>query len=60
MLRRGMSLLLHGETDIEVVGEADVGWRVVRTVQVLRPDVVVVDSTTPDTRAHGVSFLSPY
>ena len=47
MLRRGMSLLLYGETDIEVVGEADVSCRVVRKVQMLRPDVVVVDCTTP-------------
>ena len=43
-----MSLLLRSQTHIiEVVGETEVGWRAVREVQMLRPDVVVTDCTTP-------------
>ena len=52
VLRRGMALLLQSDTPIEVVGETDVGWGSVREVQMLRPDVVVMDCITP-----GLSVL---
>lgn len=52
LVRRGMSLLLAAEPDIEVVGQAADGQEAVALAQALRPDVVLMDLHMP--RKSGV------
>ncbi len=47
ILRRGLASLLKEEPDIEVVGEADNGREAVDFVEMLHPDVVVMDIAMP-------------
>jgi DNA-binding NarL/FixJ family response regulator len=53
LIRRGMSLILSLESDIEVVGEAADGVEAVEMAQGLRPDVVLMDLHMP--RKGGVA-----
>jgi DNA-binding NarL/FixJ family response regulator len=48
IVRHGLRSLLSAESDIEVVGEADNGRAVVRMVQELAPQVVIMDISMPD------------
>jgi two-component system response regulator NreC len=48
IVRHGLRSLLSAEPDIEVVGEADNGRAVVRLVQELSPQVVIMDISMPD------------
>jgi len=48
IVRHGLRTLLSAEPDIEVVGEADNGRAVVRLVQELAPQVVIMDISMPD------------
>jgi len=48
IVRQGLRSLLAAEPDIEVVGEADNGRAVVRLVQELSPQVVIMDISMPD------------
>ena len=48
IVRHGLRTLLSAEPDIEVVGEADNGRDVVRLVQELAPQVVIMDISMPD------------
>ena len=41
LVRAGMRMILSGETDIEVVGEADCGEAAMPIIRKLRPDVVL-------------------
>ena len=52
LVRAGMRMILAGETDIEVVGEADNGEDALPQVRRLKPDVVLCDLHLP-----GVSGL---
>jgi two-component system, NarL family, invasion response regulator UvrY len=52
LVRAGMRMILSGETDIEVVGEADSGESALPQIRRLRPDVVLCDLHLP-----GVSGL---
>ena len=45
--RAGLRLMLGIAEDVEIVGEADDGERVIDVVQELRPDVVVMDLRMP-------------
>ena len=48
IVRHGLRSLLSAEPDIEIVGEADNGREVVRLVQELSPQVVIMDISMPD------------
>ena len=47
IVRKGLRSLLDGETDIEVIGEAEDGREAVQKTQQLRPDIVLMDITMP-------------
>ena len=46
-VRRGLKLLIDGELDMEVVGEASDGTEAVQKARELSPDVVVMDISMP-------------
>jgi DNA-binding NarL/FixJ family response regulator len=48
VLREGLRLLLSGQPDLEVVGEAAEGREAVRLAAALRPHVAIVDIAMPD------------
>lgn len=48
IVRKGLRLLLDGQPDIEVVGEAANGREAVEQVEQLRPDIVLMDITMPE------------
>ncbi|MFJ6723016.1 response regulator transcription factor, partial [Streptomyces sp. NPDC091259] len=47
LVRRGLTLIMAPEPDVEVVGEAGDGAEAVALVRVLAPDVVVMDIRMP-------------
>ncbi len=49
VVRKGLQALLDRETGIEVVGEAENGEQAVRSVERLRPDVILMDLEMPGT-----------
>jgi DNA-binding NarL/FixJ family response regulator len=53
LIRRGMTLMLEAESDIEVVGQASDGIEAVAMAERLRPDVVLMDLHMP--RKGGVA-----
>jgi DNA-binding NarL/FixJ family response regulator len=53
LIRRGMTLMLEVEPDIEVVGQASDGMEAVEMAERLRPDVVLMDLHMP--RKGGVA-----
>lgn len=48
LLRQGLRALLHDESDMEVVGEAENGHEAVALTKQLSPDVVVMDVGMPE------------
>lgn len=52
ILRHSLKSLIENQPDLQVVGEAEDGESALRQVQVLRPDIVVMDVTMP--RMDGV------
>jgi len=47
VVRQGLRMLLEGEQDITVVGEADNGLQTVQLARKLKPDIVVLDVAMP-------------
>jgi DNA-binding NarL/FixJ family response regulator len=47
IVRAGLRLLIEGQDDMEVVGEAATGEEAIDSVRALRPNVAVVDLTMP-------------
>ena len=52
LVRAGMRMILSGETDIEVVGDAETGEAALPLIRALKPDIVLCDLHLP-----GVSGL---
>lgn len=48
VVRSGLRLLLDGQADLTVIGEATTGAEAVEQANRLRPDIVVMDITLPD------------
>lgn len=48
MVREGLQVLVNGQPDMEVVGEADNGLAAISLSQQLAPDVVVMDISMPE------------
>jgi NarL family two-component system response regulator LiaR len=48
VVRRGISTLLEGEEDIEIVGEASTGRQAIDQVENLHPDVILMDLVMPE------------
>jgi two-component system response regulator NreC len=47
VVRAGLRLLIDGQEDMEVIGEAGDGWQTVDQATSLRPDIVLLDITMP-------------
>lgn len=48
VVRTGLRMLLEGQYDLKIVGEADSGSEALKMVEELQPDVVIMDITLPD------------
>jgi two-component system response regulator NreC len=48
VVRTGLRMLLEGQPDMKIVGEADSGLHALEKAKELMPDVVVMDITLPD------------
>ncbi len=48
VVRTGLRMLLEGQPDMKIVGEADSGLQALEKARLLSPDVVVMDITLPD------------
>jgi len=48
VVRTGLRMLLEGQPDIDIVGEADTGQKALAMARELQPDVIVMDITLPD------------
>lgn len=48
VVRTGLRMLLEGQPDMKIVGEADSGLNAIEKAKELSPDVVVMDITLPD------------
>jgi DNA-binding NarL/FixJ family response regulator len=63
VVRRGLSLLLELETDIEVIGEAATGIASIQQAETLKPDIVLLDLRMPGMRgiqaARAIKQVSP-
>jgi len=47
LVRTGFRMILKGEADLDVIGEAGDGLEVIRVIEELRPDVVLMDIRMP-------------
>src|SRR4030066_952016 len=49
VVRTGLRMLLEGQPDMKIIGEADCGLQALEKAKELSPDVIVMDITLPDT-----------
>ena len=49
IFRAGLKALLEAESNVEVVGEASNGEEAIKAAQTLKPDVVIMDLSMPET-----------
>src|SRR5512140_3236963 len=57
VMRAGLKLLIDGQADMRVVGEAGDGLQAIDQAVTLQPDVILLDLTMP--RLDGRSSLGP-
>ena len=55
ILREGLKSLLTSHPEFEVVGEAEDGWEAIRSVETLKPDLVLTDLSMP--RMNGMEAI---
>jgi len=55
VVRGGLRALLESRGDLEVVGEADDGWKAIELAAELSPDVVIMDAAMP--RLNGAAAI---
>ena len=48
-VREGIKLLVNSQPDMEVIGEASNGSAAIKAVQKLKPDIIVMDISMPET-----------
>jgi DNA-binding NarL/FixJ family response regulator len=48
IVRQGLRMLLEAESDMEVIGEADNGRKVLKLAQEMLPDVIIMDLSMPE------------
>jgi len=48
IVRKGLCALLHAESDIQVIGEAENGRQALKMAEELQPDIVLMDITMPE------------
>ncbi len=48
VVRSGLRMLLDGQADVEIVGEAGTASEAINAVSTLKPDVVLMDIGLPD------------
>src|SRR4030066_2242307 len=48
VVRTGLRMLLEGEPDMKIIGEADSGLQALEKAKALSPNVIVMDITLPD------------
>jgi len=63
VVRQGLAVILQGEPDIEVVGEASSGEEAVKIIKKIAPDVVLMDIRMPGTdgfkATHDIKKINP-
>ena len=55
LVRAGLSMMLGGADDLDIVGEAEDGTQVIAAIDAHRPDVVLMDIRMP--RMDGLAAL---
>ena len=48
IVREGVRVMVNSQPDMEVVGEANDGWKALSLAEKLQPDVIVMDISMPD------------
>ena len=54
LVREALCLLISGEPDMQVVGEAGDGFETVQKAEMLQPDVILLDLVMPDPDGYAV------
>ena len=54
VVRDGLRMLIEAEDDLHIAGEAGDGAEAVRLIQMLKPDVAIIDITMPKLDGIGV------
>lgn len=48
IIRQGLKLLLQSDADLQIVGEAENGIQAIEQVEILNPDIVIMDTNMPE------------